>query len=200
MSEHGTSTGVAVEVVTDQRFADDVATIAAATFPLACPAHSRPQDIAAFIERNLSPPNFERHIAAPESDVLLARKMSDGTPIGYALVHHREPTDPDVDALITARPSSEVSKMYVLPAHHAQGCTRPPSRLLMDYAIGRARKRGAALLWLGVNQENVRAQRFYAKMGFTRAGVKTFDLNGNLEHDFVMVRSTATATPASPAT
>ncbi len=58
----------------------------------------------------------------------------------------------------------------------------------METAIERARARGAASIWLGVNQENARAQRFYAKMGFTRAGVKTFDLNGSVEHDYVLSR------------
>ncbi|SKZ70786.1 acetyltransferase [Mycobacteroides abscessus subsp. abscessus] len=58
----------------------------------------------------------------------------------------------------------------------------------MRAAIETARDRGSVLVWLGVNQENVRAQRFYTKMGFERAGVKTFDLNGSIEHDFILTR------------
>ncbi|GAB24433.1 hypothetical protein GOPIP_068_00040 [Gordonia polyisoprenivorans NBRC 16320 = JCM 10675] len=178
---------VTVQVVTDPRFADEVAAVAAATFPLACPPHSAPANIDAFIRDNLAPADFAEYIDAPESDVLLAR-TDDDIPVGYALVHHREPTDADVAAVITDRPSSEVSKIYVLPDHHARGRTQSPSRLLMETAIERARARGAASIWLGVNQENARAQRFYAKMGFTRAGVKTFDLNGSVEHDYVLSR------------
>ncbi len=44
-------------------------------------------------------------------------------------------------------------------------------------------------MWLGVNQENVRAQRFYAKHGFTQVGTKTFLVGTQLHHDFVMQRA-----------
>ncbi|MDY6999176.1 MAG: GNAT family N-acetyltransferase, partial [Actinomycetota bacterium] len=47
---------------------------------------------------------------------------------------------------------------------------------------------GAVCVWLGVNQQNRRAQRFYAKHGFTVAGTKTFRLGEDIENDYVMVR------------
>ncbi|GAB37308.1 GNAT family N-acetyltransferase [Gordonia sputi] len=131
--------------------------------------------------------HFAAYIASDESDVLIAR-TSDGTTVGYSLVHHRPSTDPDVAAVVVETPSSELSKMYVLPDHHSRGRTEPPAQLLMRAAIETARDRGSVLVWLGVNQENVRAQRFYTKMGFERAGVKTFDLNGSIEHDFILTR------------
>jgi ribosomal protein S18 acetylase RimI-like enzyme len=43
-------------------------------------------------------------------------------------------------------------------------------------------------VWLGVNQENQRAQRFYAKHGFVVSGTKTFRLGEGVENDYVMVR------------
>jgi ribosomal protein S18 acetylase RimI-like enzyme len=46
--------------------------------------------------------------------------------------------------------------------------------------------------WLGVNQHNVRAQRFYTKQGFVVAGTKRFDVGGQMHDDFVMVRPLAT--------
>lgn len=177
----------AVDVVIDSSLAADVAEVAAATFPLACPPHSSPDDIAGFIKTNLAEANFAEYIASDKSDVLIAR-TPDGTTVGYSLVHHRPPSDPDVAAVVVEAPSSELSKMYVLPDHHSRGRTDPPAQLLMRAAIETARERGSVLVWLGVNQENVRAQRFYAKMGFERAGVKTFDLNGSIENDFILTR------------
>lgn len=177
-----------VEIVTDPAEAPAIADVAAATFPLACPPDSPPEAIAAFIADSLSATEFALHIAAPQSDVLVVRDGIGGPIVGYALVHHTAPTNPDVAAVVTARPVTEVSKMYVLAdlhAHHrADG--RSPSRALMNAALARAAALGSTLAWLGVNQENVRAQRFYTKMGFTRAGVKTFDLGGRIEHDYVM--------------
>jgi len=58
----------------------------------------------------------------------------------------------------------------------------------MGAAIERARELDARCLWLGVNQENGRAQRFYAKHGFSVNGTKTFRLGSRIENDYVMVR------------
>ncbi len=178
-----------IEVVSDPRHAPSVAEVAAATFPLACPPHSTAQDIAGFIEANLAPDDFVRHIVSDQSDVLVARERIDGPIIGYCLVHHTAPSHPDVAAVITERPVSEISKMYVMPDHHAQGRSGAPSHAMMRAAIDCARRRGSAVVWLGVNQENVRAQRFYTKMGFVRVGVKTFDLNGSIEHDYILAQT-----------
>ena len=43
-------------------------------------------------------------------------------------------------------------------------------------------------MWLGVNQHNQRAQRFYVKHGFSINGTKTFRLGAGVENDYVMVR------------
>jgi GNAT superfamily N-acetyltransferase len=178
-----------VETVTDPTLAADVAAIAAATFPLACPPHSRPQDIEGFIAANLTPAEFEAHIAHPDSEVFVVRSAPDGPIIGYSLVHHRPPADPGVAAVVT-EPSSEISKVYVAPGHHAHrtGVAASASRALMAAAIDSARAHGSTVAWLGCNEENARALRFYEKSGFIRAGTKTFDLNGTIEHDYVLVR------------
>lgn len=217
-AERGTDAPTAdlIEIVTDPGQAAAVADVAAATFPLACPPHSSPADIAAFIGDNLRPENFARHIADPDTDVLVARDRPGGPMIGYTLIHHTDPKHPNVAAVVTARPVTELSKMYVLPGHHGQRraphnngtvgngpaddrtagnrtARNQPAHALMRAAIARATERGSVLVWLGVNEENVRAQRFYSKMGFTRAGVKTFDLNGSIEHDYILVRPTTLA-------
>ncbi len=58
----------------------------------------------------------------------------------------------------------------------------------MTAALAHAAALGAASVWLGVNQQNVRAQRFYAKHGFGVTGTKTFRLGNHIEADYVMVR------------
>jgi ribosomal protein S18 acetylase RimI-like enzyme len=74
--------------------------------------------------------------------------------------------------------------MYVLPDNHGAGA----SAALMDEALKRAPELDANCVWLGVNQHNERAQRFYAKYGFTVNGTKTFRLGTRVENDYVMVR------------
>jgi ribosomal protein S18 acetylase RimI-like enzyme len=56
---------------------------------------------------------------------------------------------------------------------------------LVSAGIEQARKQKFAAVWLGVNQENVRANRFYAKMGFRLAGTKKFRVGERWEDDYV---------------
>ena len=58
----------------------------------------------------------------------------------------------------------------------------------MTAALQHAATLAAASVWLGVNQQNERAQRFYAKHGFAITGTKTFRLGADIEQDYVMVR------------
>ena len=75
--------------------------------------------------------------------------------------------------------------MYVLSTHHRGGA----AAALMRSGIAWATGCGARAVWLGVNQENKRAQRFYGKHGFAVSGTRTFRLGASREHDFVMVRA-----------
>lgn len=43
-------------------------------------------------------------------------------------------------------------------------------------------------MWLGTNEENARARRFYAKHGFEPVGTKRFRLGDRYEHDVVFER------------
>ena len=167
----------------EQTDAGTLAFVAAVTFPLACPPHTTREDAAQFVIENLGPDSFARYLADPNRVLLVAEQGA--TAIGYTMIVFGEPADPDVAAAVTISPTSELSKCYVVPGYHGQGV----SRRLMQASIDAARSRGAAGLWLGVNQENVRAQRFYAKSGFERVGTKRFRVGENWESDFVFERS-----------
>ncbi|AYG03168.1 GNAT family N-acetyltransferase [Gryllotalpicola protaetiae] len=163
--------------------AERVAQLAALTFPLACPPDSPASDVAAFIAANLTSARFTEYIADAERVVLLA---DDGSGLsGYAMLVFGEPYDPQVAAQLARRPTAELSKIYVAPEHHGAGV----AAALMAAAVAQAAERGAASVWLGTNQENLRAQRFYEKSGFARVGVKRFHLGDRWEDDFVFERA-----------
>ncbi|WP_328354648.1 GNAT family N-acetyltransferase [Mycobacterium sp. NBC_00419] len=162
--------------------AEELAAVAAATFPLACPPSSPPRDVAAFIADHLSPQRFGDYLADPSRIVLAARRHD--RIVGYAMLVQGVGDNPDVIRAVTARPAMELSKIYVAPEHHGGGT----AAALMNHAADCTAEAYAHCLWLGVNQHNLRAQRFYAKHGFTIAGTKTFQLGAHTEHDFVMVR------------
>ena len=165
--------------------ADDagrLAELAAVTFPLACPPGSPPEDIAAHLANTLSPDNFRAYLADPAVTVLVMD--ADGELRGYSLLVARPAEDPNVAAVLTELPCTELSKCYVHPDHHGLGAAAE----LMHASIGSAAASGARGLWLGVNSQNARAIRFYEKSGFRRVGTKSFKLGSTVENDFVMER------------
>ena len=174
-----------IDAATPARLAE-LADVAARTFPLACPPSVAPQDIAAFIDENLSPGRFGDYLDDPDHAVLTATEGERF--IGYAMVVRGLPGDDDIDVdlarAVTTRPAVQLSKLYVLPEAHGAGV----SAALISAALQQASNLGGACVWLGVNQHNQRAQRFYAKHGFTVTGTKTLRLGRHLEHDYVMVR------------
>lgn len=163
--------------------AEALSDVAAVTFPLACPPHATPEDIEVFVTQVLSGDRFGEYLSDPDRTVLKA--VADGEIVGYAMLVAGRPTDPDVAAVVTDDPVVELSKLYVLPGHHGAGV----AAALLEAAVRSAREAGAVAMWLGVNQENGRAQGFYAKHGFGRVGTKTFTVGTQRHHDFVLRRA-----------
>ncbi len=130
------------------------------------------EHIAAFVDAHLSPAQFAEYLADPRRAILIVR--SDGRIIGYAML-----------ILESSDNVVELSKLYALADFHGTGV----SAALMHAALAHAAEWGAHRVWLGVNQENQRAQRFYIKSGFTVCGTRTFRLGTHQENDFVMTRA-----------
>ncbi|MHC5795041.1 GNAT family N-acetyltransferase [Lacisediminihabitans sp. FW035] len=155
--------------------------LAADTFGLACPPDTPAEAIVGFIAAQLSEERFEAYLADPDRQILVA--TDGGRFLAYAMLITGEPTDPDVAAVVRARPAVELSKFYLRADSHGSGLAAQ----LMDSTLEHARLRGAVVVWLGVNQQNLRANRFYERSGFGIAGTKTFALGDRLEEDFVRV-------------
>jgi diamine N-acetyltransferase len=159
--------------------AASLAAVAAATFPLACPPHTTEEAKADFIATHLSEASFDAYLADPERDLFVAEL--DGRAVGYTMLVAGEPSDADVAAALTTRPTIELSKVYTLADVHGAGA----GAALVATSIDAARARGAAGVWLGVNQENARANRFYEKSGFALVGTKRFLVGDRYEDDYV---------------
>lgn len=138
-----------------------------------------PESVQRFIDANLTADRFEEYVADPGRAVLIAEVGGIG--VGYAMLVHGEPYDADVRAVVRHRPTTELSKIYVLPSGHGGGIARD----LLAAALEVARGVGAAGMWLGTNQRNERAQRFYLKSGFEQVGTKRFWVGDHYEDDYV---------------
>ncbi|WP_268531257.1 GNAT family N-acetyltransferase [Cellulomonas sp. CW35] len=161
-----------------------LADLAAVTFPLACPPGSTPEDQRAFVETVLSRTAFEGYLADGRRTVLVAHDEA-GTLEGYTMLVAGMPADSDVRSALSLWPTAELSKCYVHPDRHGRGV----ADALMTATLADARGRHALGCWLGVNQLNARAQRFYERHGFLRVGTKHFRVGSRIEDDFVLERA-----------
>lgn len=174
-------------VTIDHATANDagpLAILAGITFPLACPPTSRPEDIEQFMATELSEQKFTQHIADPEKILLCLRE--DGHLLGWSMLVKGLPKDEHVRSCLSLFPTIELSKFYVHPSHHGQGSSSRLMQASLEIAAEGADAHG---MWLGTNDQNARAIRFYEKHGFAKVGVKTFQLGSNVESDFVLERS-----------
>ncbi|WP_150307122.1 GNAT family N-acetyltransferase [Planctomonas psychrotolerans] len=159
-----------------------IARLAGLTFALACPPGTASSAIEQFIEENLSEECFDRYLRDPARQLLVADVK--GTAVGYTMLVFGDPADEDVATAISLRPAVELSKVYVLETHHGGGV----AATLMASTLDAARDRGASGVWLGVNQQNQRAIRFYTKSGFRIVGSKTFFVGPEKQSDHVLER------------
>lgn len=156
--------------------------LATLTFGLACPPGTTKADIDAFIATNLSAERFAGYLADPARTVLLV--SSDDQPVGYSMLIRGPIANPDVAAVVDADTSVELSKFYVLADRHGSGT----AHTLMTATLREAAATGAETCWLGVNQQNVRAARFYAKHDFDIIGVKRFLVGAEWHDDHIRSR------------
>ncbi|GID98477.1 GNAT family N-acetyltransferase [Amorphoplanes digitatis] len=165
--------------------ASDLHELAARTFGLATPPGTLQTDIDAFIEEHLALSSFDKYLADPARSLLLAEE--DGATIGYSMLVAGPIADPALACTVAAAgpgPAIELSKFYVAPDSHGSGV----AGTLMAATLAAAAATGARQCWLGVNQQNARAVRFYTRNGFEIVGTKRF-LVGEIWHDdYVLAR------------
>ncbi|QIS43074.1 GNAT family N-acetyltransferase [Clavibacter capsici] len=172
--------------------ADEVAAVAARTFALACPPSTTAEAIAEHIRTVLSPARFRAHLEDPAHRLVLAEV--DGSAVGYTMVVAAPPADPDVAGALRLVPVIELSKVYVEAGSHGVGVARPLMAETLRIARGLAGEAGRdadAGIWLGVNEHNARAIRFYERSGFRIVGTRSFRLSDAVETDHVMERPLA---------
>ena len=156
--------------------------LAARTFALACPPGTLPADIDAFIATHLSEAKFEAYLKDDDRIILVAPAEA---PVGYSMLVRGPIADPDVRAVVPAEGSIELSKFYLLEDSHGSGI----AAALMQATLLAAAAAGATTCWLGVNQQNRRAAKFYAKHGFDIIGTKRFLVGDEWHDDHIRLRA-----------
>jgi len=96
-----------------------------------------------------------------ENDLFFFAEV-DGKPAGYI----RFMEDYEGLTLIKQWKALELKRLYILKEYHGQGV----AQALMDFYLDHAIKNKYEVVWLGVWEFNLRAQKFYEKYGFKNTG------------------------------
>ena len=156
-----------------------------------------PDAMAQYLHDSFAEARVAAEIADPDTVFLIITDGS-GEFAGYGNLHFGStlpiPSPPGIQRVPGGeapddrpeRPRIPVKLWRLYTAREWQG--RGVGVQLLEYAAMIARKRHGSLLWLTVNTGNTGAVRFYERNGFIHAGFTTFDLGGDIQNDFVMVR------------
>lgn len=139
-------------------------------------------DMASYLHEAFSPDIQRSEITAPGSIVLVAEQAGSRLLVGYAHVSRAQ-----TPVCVTGPAALELKRLYVEPRLHSQGI----GKRLLDEAIRHATAAGAKTLWLGVWEHNLKAQKFYAREGFSRVGDHPFVLGTDTQTDWIMQRPIA---------
>lgn len=170
-----------------ERDAAGIATLAARTFPLACPPDFAASDERAFVAENLSEERIARALAPESTDRLWLAEVGDpGRFAGYTWSCRRV-GDAVGDLVARGRVRADaayLSKCYVDAPWHGSGM----AGALLEATVADLAGAGVRQVALGTNIGNARALRFYRHHGFRRAGRRAFRVGTRGATDDVLVR------------
>lgn len=77
----------------------------------------------------------------------------------------------------------EIQRLYVDEKYHGLGV----GGALLKHVQNVAKDLGFVHLWLGVWEENFKAQKVYERFNFRKIGVRKFVLGSCVQHDWIMI-------------
>ena len=131
-------------------------------------------DLADYCARIYSPENIRTEFNDPNSTYFIA-EINDRA-VGFAKLRENN----RVDCLGDAH-AIELQRIYVLERLKGQNV----GKVLITRCLDSAREKGYDTLWLGVWEKNLRAQRFYEKIGMKNIGTTDFSDGKNSFINFV---------------
>ncbi|WP_421084205.1 GNAT family N-acetyltransferase [Rothia nasimurium] len=152
-----------------------LAELAAATFPDAAPPVIPVEAVQEFIATQLTEEAFGRYLR-PGAWLITVAQDSDGHLVGYSALDQQEPQPEAVpgDAIY-------LSKFYLRPETRGSGLAAD----LFTATQNLARSLGKTTLHLATHEDNLRAQKFYEKSGFTLYGTRDFQITPEIiGHDY----------------
>lgn len=135
-----------------------------------------PEDLAGFLATWNPPEKVAAQIADPDFALSMARDAA-GAVLGYIKIGPLDFELPPEE--LVGDPVIELHHLYMRASAKGTGAAAK----LMDWAMDEARSRGAKRIYLTVFVENLRAQAFYRRYGFTEIGKNPFRVGNTVDDD-----------------
>lgn len=132
-----------------------------------------------YLDDTYTPEHITKEIADSTKHMLVATDAS-GRVAGFALLA-RASHEPCVDKY---ERKVEMLRLYVHNDFHGKGVGKALASGLEKVAVGE----GYKYMWLGVWEENHKAQAMYKKLGYRKVGQHVFDVGGDLQTDEIMIK------------
>lgn len=135
----------------------------------------RPDDLKAFIESNYTEQIQMNELERTDYKTLLL--VHKENVVGFCMIRFgsREEQIEGPD------PVAEVWRFYISQSYIGKGV----AKILMDQVMEVLRECRTSVVWLGVWENNVRAQKFYKKYGFQEVGYHDFVIGTNVDRDLL---------------
>ena len=118
------------------------------------------EDMQSFQEQYFSPGQWKTELNNTHQFCFFAEK--NGVPVAYLQFMEDYSGFP----FMKKWKALELKRIYVLQEYHGKGIAQK----LMDHILTYATENNYAVVWLGVWEHNLRAQKFYEKYGFVNSG------------------------------
>ncbi len=148
------------------------------TFEEAFGDQNDPENMRTYLDASFSMAQITHELSDPETTYLLAYHQE--ALVGYAKIQG----GPSPDCILDEK-AIQLSRVYIISQHMGKGF----GSQLIQACIDESLQQRYTSIWLGVWEINVNAQRLYERLGFVRAGTKTFILGTDVQQDIVYTRS-----------
>jgi ribosomal protein S18 acetylase RimI-like enzyme len=154
-----------------------LATMGKGTFEEAFSKDNTPENMAFYLDQNFNKAKIITEIKDKLTQFFIA--FVENKPAGYAKVRVND----EVKKVLKGR-AIELERIYVTSTFQGKKVGATLLQTCLDYAM----EKNFQWIWLGVWENNHRAQNFYAKWGFEKFGEHVFQMGDDPQTDWIMKR------------
>lgn len=168
---------LSIDLVKDEEVAI-LRDLAIQTFTETFGGHNTDEQLQEFFEQDYTLEVLGKELKSTENEVYFLRR--DGEVVGYLKVNWGEDqTEQELED------SFEIQRIYILNTYQGHGL----GKFLFEFALESAYASGKSWAWLGVWENNLKAQALYRKYGFEKFSEHSFAVGDLVDTDWLMKKA-----------